>query len=193
MLSKIEWSVLEDSSPLTDRLVSYVKGKNDDFSKIMFINYFKDDNGTHFEVSYMNKNNQYKAVYVLYIEDTDVFTDDKSYSYSALSFNKDPLPKYVNASINAYFLHNDDSIMAVASFVSLSSTSFAVIAISSTGRWQITIEWQQGKWVVVSKQPYNEGYYRAIGYPSASVAAATNFVKKMYPKQFGEGYVYASI
>jgi hypothetical protein len=75
--------------------------------------------------------------------------------------------------------------MAVASFVSLSPTSFAVIAVSSTGRWQITIEWRDGKWVVVSKQPYNEGYYRAIGYPSASVAAATNFAKKMYPEQFG--------
>ena len=130
---------------------------------------------------------------MLYIEDTDVFTDDKHYSFSAPTISKYPLPADVRASVNAYLLQNDDSIMAVASFVSLSPTSFAVIAISSTGRWQINIEWREGEWVVVSKQPYTEGYYRAIGYPSASIAAATNFVKKMYPQQFGEGFIYASI
>ena len=193
LMNKIEWVRLEDGSPLLGRLEKYARGKNEDCSKVMFIHYFKDEKGTHFEISYLNKDNEYRPIYVLYIEDTDVFTDDKDYTFRALTFGKYPLPEDVKASINAYFLQNDDSIMAVASFVSLSQTSFAIIAISSTGRWQITVEWREGQWVVVSKQPYNEGYYRAHGYPSASVAAATNFVKKMYPQQFGEGYVYASI
>ena len=160
----------------------------------MFIQYFKDEKGTHFEVSFLTKQGKkYRAVYLLYIEDTDVFTDNKWYSYRALAYSKHPLPKDVKASILAYLAASDESIIAVSVFVSLSPTSFAIIGITESGRWQITLEWQDGEWVVVSKQPYKDGYFKAKGYPSASVAAASGFLKKLYPQQMGEGYVYASI
>lgn len=84
-------------------------------------------------------------------------------------------------------------MLAVTTFVSLSPSSFAIIGVAESGRWQITVEWQDGKWVIVSKQPYKDGYYKAKGYPSALAAAGTGFLKKLYPQQFGNGFVYASI
>lgn len=68
----------------------------------MFIQYFKDEKGTHFEVSYMTVKKVYRAVYILYIEDTDVFTDNKFFTYRALTFAKYPLPKDIRGSIVAY-------------------------------------------------------------------------------------------
>ena len=110
-----------------------------------------------------------------------------------MSYSKYPLPKDIRASVNAYLVAKDTSLIAVTGFVSLSPTSYAIIGISETGRWQITLEWKDGQWVVVSKQPYNGGYYKARGYPSSAVASCTGFLKKLYPKQFGEGYEYLSI
>jgi hypothetical protein len=170
LLNKINWTVLGAESPLLDRIENYVRGKNEDASKIMFIQYFKDENGTHFEVSYLTPEALYRAVYVLYIEDTDVFTDDQHYRYNALVFSKDPLPSEVKGSIVAFLTAHDDSLLAISSFVSLSPTSFAIIAVGNTCRWQINVEWQDGSWVVVSRQPYNDGYYRAHGYPNALAA-----------------------
>lgn len=194
VLNKVNWTKLSEDSPLIGRLENYVRGRHSDCGSIMFIQFFKNEKGTHFEVSFLTKQNKkYRAVYVLYIADTDVFTDNKWYSYQALAYGKYPLPKDVRASVLAYLAIHDESIIAVSAFVSLSPSSFAIIGVTESGRWQITVEWQEGAWIVVSKQPYKDGYYKAMGYPSAAVAASSGFLKKLYPKQFGEGYIYASI
>ena len=127
----------------------------------------------------------YRAVYVLYIEDTDVFTDNKWFRFKAVSFDKFPLPKDVKGSIVAFLAEREVTLLAVTAFVSLSPSSYAIIGVSESGRWQITVEWQEGKWVVVSKQPYKDGFYKVKGYPSAAIAAANGFLKRLYPKQFG--------
>ena len=57
LLNKIEWIKLADNSPLIDRLEKYVRGKHSDCSKIMFIHYFKDSQGMHIEISYLNQKN----------------------------------------------------------------------------------------------------------------------------------------
>jgi hypothetical protein len=192
VLNKVNWTLLEGESPLLGRLENYVRGRYA-VSKVMFVQFFKSENGTHFEVSYLDKDVLYKAAYVLYIEATDVFCDDQYYHFQGLTYAKDPLPADVKASINAFLLTQEETCLAVASFVSLSPTSFAIIVISESGRWQITVNWQEGKWVVVSKQPYTEGYFRAFGYPSSSVASCTGFLNRLYPTSFLEGWLYASI
>lgn len=68
----------------------------------MFMQYFKNEKGTHFEISYLTVENVYKAVYVLYIESTDVFTNNIYFSYQAVEFGKYPLPKDVKESILAF-------------------------------------------------------------------------------------------
>ena len=45
----------------------------------MFVQHLSTDNGTHFEVSYLDHEANYHACYVLYIKDTDVFTVDTVY------------------------------------------------------------------------------------------------------------------
>ncbi len=192
VLSKVNWTLLSDNSPLIGRIENYVRARYG-ISKVMFIQFFKDDNGTHFEVSCLDKDNAYFAAYVLYIEVTDVFTGDTYFHYEGLTFSKDPLPADVKSSITEFLKLKEETVLAIVSFVSLSPTSFAIIGVSETGRWQITIEWQEGKWVVVSKQPYTEGYYKAYGYPSSSVASCTGFLARLYPSYFGEGWLYASI
>lgn len=99
----------------------------------------------------------------------------------------------VKETILAFLGTTDDSLIAVSTFASLSPTSFAIIGLSETGRWQIIVDWIEGKWVVTSKQPYNDGYYKARGYPSSLALEATGFAKKLYPKQMGEGYAFVSI
>ena len=185
ILNKIGWTKLAEDSPLIKRIENYVRGKYAECRSIMFIQYFKDEKGTHFEVSFLTVKKVYRAVYVLYIEDTDVFTDNKWFSFKALSFAKFPLPKDIKGSVVAFLAKADVTILAVTAFVSLSPTSFAIIGVTESGRWQITLEWQEGKWVVISKQPYKDGYFKAKGYPSAAVSAATGFLEKLYPKQFG--------
>lgn len=192
VLNRFNWTLLEGESPLVGRIENFVRAKYS-VSKLMFIQFYKSDNGTHFEVSYLDKENQYRAAYVLYIETTDVFCDDQYFHFQGLTYAKDPLPADVKASISAFLLEQEETCLAVASFVSLSPTSFAIIAVSETGRWQITVNWQDGKWVVVSKQPYTEGYFRAQGYPSSSVASCTGFLTKLYPVYFGQAWIYASI
>lgn len=192
VMNKVNWTLLGDNSPLIGRIENYVRGRHS-VSKIMFIQYLNSDNGTHFEVSFLDKDNQYSACYILYIQDTDVFTDDNSFHFQGLTYSKHPLPQDIRASIHDFLKAHDDTVLAVVSFVSLSPSSFAVIGISESGRWQITLEWQEGIWVVVSKQPYNEGYSRAHGYPSSSVASCTGFLTRLYPAYFGNGWLYASI
>ena len=99
----------------------------------------------------------------------------------------------VKEAILAFLGATDDSLIAVSTFASLSPTSFAIIGLSETGRWQIIVDWIEGKWVVTSKQPYNDGFYKARGHPSSLALEATGFAKKLYPKQMGEGYAYVSI
>lgn len=91
VLNKVSWALLGNNSPLIGRLENYVRGRYS-VSKIMFIQYLNSDNGTHFEVSFLDKNNHYTACYVLYIQDTDVFTDDSNFHFERLTFSKDPLP-----------------------------------------------------------------------------------------------------
>ena len=107
VLNKVDWIKLDENSPLIGRLENYVRGKYADCGSIMFIQYKKDEKGTHFEVSFMTVKKVYRAVYVLYIEDTDVFTDNKWYSFKAMSFDKHPLPKDVKSSIVAFLKAND--------------------------------------------------------------------------------------
>ena len=185
VLNKLGWTKLSEDSPLIGRIEKYVRGKHSDCGRIMFVQFFKNEKGTHFEVSYLTPKKQYRAVYILYIEETDVFSDCKWFSFKALTFGKFPLPKDIKASILAFLAKEELEIIAVSTFVSLSPSSFAIIGVSSSGRWQITVEWQEGKWVVVSKMPYRDGYYKLKGYPSAAIAAASGFLEKLYPKQFG--------
>jgi hypothetical protein len=96
----------------------------------MFMHSFKSERGTHFEVSFLDQELQYRAAYVLYIESTDVFTDDKNYHFQLSTFSKDPLPEDIQASIQAYLTAQDQSILAVASVVSLSPSSFAIVGVS---------------------------------------------------------------
>ena len=94
-------------------------------------------------------------VYVLYIPATDVFTDDHEYFFKAVDLESQPLPADVKASVKLYLKEIDETLLAVVGIVSLSPTSYAVIGVGMSGRWQITVEWSEGEWKVVSKQPYN--------------------------------------
>jgi len=68
-----------------------------------------------------------------------------------------------------------------------------VIGVTLSGRWAYTIQWNKDKWVVVSKEPASDGYFKALGYPSSLVASCTGFLNRLYPIYFAKGYVYASI
>lgn len=78
-------------------------------------------------------------------------------------------------------------------FVALSSTSFAVVGVSSSGRWQFTVQWNKDKWEVVSKEPASDGYFKALGYPSSLIASCTGFLSRLYPLHFSQGYRYVLI
>jgi hypothetical protein len=159
----------------------------------MFTQYINLNNGTHFEVSYLDANNNYNAAYVLYIPATNVFTNDNTYLYNPQTYSNDPLPTDVKGSINSFIAGDDSSLIALVSYVSLSPNSFAIIALGDTGRWQITVSWVNSRWNVVSKQPYSDGYNKAQGYPSSLIASSTGFLSKLYPTSFNQGYLYASI
>jgi hypothetical protein len=117
----------------------------------MFIQYQEDQNGTHFEVSYLDSSNKYNAAYILYIKATDVFTDDKIYTFNPATYSNFPLPVDIKTSIRVFLAEQDVELIAVAGFIALSLNSYAVVGISSSGRWSITIQWIKGKWIVVSK------------------------------------------
>lgn len=159
----------------------------------MFISYYRLDNGTHFEVSYLDKNGSFAAAYVLYIEATDVFTNDNLYTFNATTYSSDPAPLDLNGSITSFLAANDASLIAIVSIVSLSSSQFAVIGLTSDGRWQINVQWKNGAWTIVSKQPVSDGYFTAQGFPSSLCASNTGFLGKLYPMHFGKGYKYVSI
>lgn len=79
------------------------------------------------------------------------------------------------------------------SYVSLSPRSFAIIGVSGEKRWQYIINWVNGKWTLVSKQPYSDGYYVARGIASASTASCTGFLRKLYPRHFSVPFLYVLI
>ena len=192
LLNKVNWTRLDDDSPLKARLESFVQSKYN-ASTLMFISYYRLDNGTHFEVSYLDKNGSFAAAYVLYIEATDVFTNDNLYTFNATTYSSDPAPLDLNGSITSFLAANDASLIAIVSIVSLSSSQFAVIGLTSDGRWQINVQWKNGAWTIVSKQPVSDGYFTAQGFPSSLCASNTGFLGKLYPMHFGKGYKYVSI
>lgn len=155
------------------------------------------DNGTHFEVAYLDASNKFQTAYLLYIPANDAFTDDNSYTFSIKSFGNDsyidPLPKEIKGSIVDFIQHEDPACIAVLSYVSLSPRSFAIIGISGGKRWQYIINWANGKWALVSKQPYSDGFYSAQGIPSASTASCTGFLRKLYPRHFSAPFLYVLI
>jgi hypothetical protein len=157
------------------------------------ISYFRLDNGTHFEVSYLDKNGSFAAAYVLYIEATDVFTTDNAFTFSPSTYSSDPAPADLEGSINSFLADNDASLTAIVSIVSLSPSSFAVIGLSKDGRWQIIVSWKNGKWSIVSKEPFSDGYFKAQGFPSSLCASNTGFLSKLYPSYFAKGFIYVSI
>jgi hypothetical protein len=55
------------------------------------------------------------------------------------------------------------------------------------------LKWENGVWRVVSKVPYNDGYFTAYGYPSVTVASCTGFLARLYPIHFSKPYVYVNI
>lgn len=46
---------------------------------------------------------------------------------------------------------------------------------------------------MISKQPYNDGFFVATGVPSVSAASCTGFIKKLYPVVFAKNFLYVSI
>ena len=47
----------------------------------MFIQFLESDNGTHFEIGYLDGSNAFQTAYVLYIPANDVFTDDNAQTF----------------------------------------------------------------------------------------------------------------
>ena len=76
LLNNHTWIKLEDNSPIIDRLESYIRGKYK-VSKVMFIQFRHSNEGTHFEVAYLDVTNTYKACYILYIDENDVFSESR--------------------------------------------------------------------------------------------------------------------
>jgi len=196
ILNKFTWTKVNDNSPLLGRLENYCRGKYS-VGKIMFVQSLESDNGTHFEVSFLDNNNKYSAAYIRYIGATDVFTDDDNFNLEKKYYGNetyvDPLPKDIQTSIIDFLKSSDQELTAVVSFVSLAPRSFAVVLISGKNRWQVTLSWVDSKWVVSSKQPFNDGYFATEGYPSAISASCTGFLSKIYPQNFLSNYVYVLI
>lgn len=196
VLNKVAWELLEESSPLWGRLENYVRGKNS-VSKVMFVQRSKTPNGTIFEVSYLDADNKFNAAYVKYVEANDVFTDDESNRLEAKYFGNetyiDPLPKDIQTSIVEYLKSQDESLTAIVNFVSLSPRSFAVLVITGKNRWQLTLNWVDGKWTISSKQPYNDGFYVAEGFPSSVAASCSGFLARLYPAHFKANFLYVVI
>ncbi len=92
-----------------------------------------------------------------------------------------------------FLTEQDTELIAIVGFIALSPNSFAVVGISTSGRWSITIQWIKAKWVVVSRQPAGDGYFRALGYPSSLIASCSGFLSRLYPAYFSRGYVYVTI
>jgi hypothetical protein len=196
ILNNFNWILLGDNSPLTGRIENYVRGKYN-VDSIMFIQYLKAENGTHFEIGYLDPKGVFHTAYLLYIPANDAFTDDTQGSFAQKSFESDkyidPVPKDLEGSLVSFLTQSDKEVIAVLSYVSLSPRSFAVIGICGGRRWQIVVNWVQEKWVVISKQPYNDGFFVATGVPSVSAASCTGFVKKLYPVVFAKKFLYVSI
>ena len=196
VLNNFNWILLSDNSPLVGRIENYVRGKYE-VSSIIYIQYYDSANGTNFEVGYLNPKNEYLTAYLVYISATDVFTDYNGYSFVPKEFGNDtyvdPLPKDVNGSIIVFIQAEDKECTAVLSYVSLSPRSFAIIGVSGGKRWQYIVNWVNGKWTLVSKQPYSDGYFSAKGIPSASTASCAGFLRKLYPRHFSIPFLYVLI
>lgn len=194
--NRFYWSLLSDNSPLFGRLENYVRGKYD-VKNIMFVQQLISNNGTHFEVSYLDKKDQYQVAYVLYIKDTDVFTDDKTFFAVSEEHDEtafiDVLPKDLKGSIVTFLRSEEKGLTAVLSYAALSPRSYAAIVLVGHRRWQVTLNWRNAVWVVASRQPYADGYYVAHGYPSVLAASSTGFLARLYHSHFSNGYTYVTI
>jgi hypothetical protein len=95
VLNNFNWILLSDNSPLVGRIQNFVQGKYS-VSSIISIQYLSSDNGTHFEIGYLDTSKEFQTAYVLYIPANDVFTDDSNYIFTQQSFGNDsyinPLP-----------------------------------------------------------------------------------------------------
>jgi len=81
-LNNFNWILLSDNSPLVGRIENYVRGKYN-VSSIIFIQYLDNENGTNFEVGYLDPSNAFQTAFVLYIAANDVFTDYNGYNFIA--------------------------------------------------------------------------------------------------------------
>ena len=196
ILNNFNWILLESNSPLIGRIENYVRGKYS-VASIMFMQYLSSDNGTHFEVGYLDKENNFNTAYVLYIAANDVFTDENTQTFKPQSFANDsyinPLPKDVQGSLTVFVTKIDIDLIAVISFVTVSPRTFAIIAVSGGRKWQYIINWADQQWTLLSKQPYVDGFYPAKGVASASAASCTGFLRKLYPSRFVANFLYVHI
>jgi hypothetical protein len=197
VLNNFNWILLSNNSPLLGRIENLVRGKNS-VSSIIFIQYLEDANGTHFEIGYLDAPSKlFRTCYLLYVPANDVFTDDNSAAFSTQTFGSDdynnPLPKDLNISILAFLQKNDIGVVAVISYVVLAPRMYAVIAVVNGSRWQIVVNWVDQTWSLVSRQPFNDGYFVSRGVPSASAASCASFIKRLYPKHFAAPFLYVLV
>jgi hypothetical protein len=191
VLNKYNWVKSNDDSSLLTRLYTYVGAKRF-VTKIMFVQTLKSSLGIHYEVAYLDTNNRFSACYVRYIPVTNVFIDDEAYRLESQSFaTVIPLPKDIQGSVVDYLTGAEGSLVAILNIAELSVNCYTVVAAIGVSRWQITLEWVDGKWKVSAKQPYNDGYTRARGVLTSSAFACNSFLRKIYPNKFKSNYLIA--
>jgi hypothetical protein len=196
VLNNFNWILLSNNSPLLGRIENLVRGKNS-VSSIVFIHFLESNNGTHFEIGYLDASKKFRTAYLLYIPANDAFTDDTSRAFSAQTFgNEDynnPLPKDLDLSILAFLQKTDFGVVAVLNYIVLAPRQYAVVAVINGSRWQIIVNWADQQWSIVSRQPFHDGYFVSRGVPSASAASCAGFVKRLYPRHFSAPFLYVLV
>ena len=195
--NKFYWVRLGDESPLFGRLERYVRARYSEIHKIMFVQHLSSDNGTHFEVSYLDKEGGYGTCNVLYIRETDVFAEDTVFFAEEEEYDEheyiDPLPKDIKESIVKYLSKAEDKLRAVVSYEALSIRNYVVVGLVGSRRWHYDLKWRHSNWMVVSRKPIGDGYFLASGYPTSLAASCTGFVNRLYHHNFLNGFVYVTI
>lgn len=91
-LNHFNWTLLDNTSAQFSKALSYVQGKYN-VSLPMFVNWFSDAYGQHYEVSYLDNQEVFSNAYIIWIPSSGVFADD---TYQGISFPIDydnvPLP-----------------------------------------------------------------------------------------------------
>jgi hypothetical protein len=132
--------------------------------------------------------------YLRWIPTTGVFIEDENQGISfGISSNLVALPSNPTSSLIAFLTSQDSSIISIASVQVLTSTSYSCVALSKLNRWNFNVNWVYGKWVVNSKTPIIDGYYKVSGYPSVNVASCTGYLSKIYPAAFANRYLYTYV